>query len=530
MWAVAVGAAEAHPGRWLVVTAPAFRTVLAPLMDHRRAEGFQVEIIQTTDLLTPDQIRRGDSTPLQTRVWEFCRAKDTPSFILLAGTATASHPSDPSNAEQTVVPSLLGTVERMKGQPSDYRFAPPLEPGSPPVAVGRFPARTVEEMNAMVGKTLKLERDPAPGSWRNRVVLLLGNPGGGPIAELVANGSLTHRLPLIDPAWNIRAISCSAASRYYLTPKYAHDAFIRALEEGTLFSIFMGHSSADGMWLGEDAFFTRNDWTGVTMPGPGIFFTCGCFALNSQKSNGHGYGLTASRMINGPAAVIGATAESYAAPGLLAADGLLRCFSRMPFRTRLADFWLSIQAGLATGEIDPVTFNLYDQVDGSKGRVPLAAQRLEHLEMWMLLGDPALQLPVPANLPLETAGTLTAGKRVTVKGTLPSEIGQAIVHVTLERPLASTPNDLNLMAIPIPRGVSPRDAGMISNFEQANHFVLTEADTDSNAGTFHCVLEVPSSIPWSNVIVRAEVTAPGQSAMGVLEVPVSRSRSSSSSP
>jgi hypothetical protein len=68
-----------------------------------------------------------------------------------------------------------------------------------------------------------------------------------------------------------------------------------------------------------------------------------------------------------------------------------------PFPSRLADYWLAIQAGLARGEIDDFTFKLYDQADGTKGRVPLETQRLEHLEMWMLLGDPALRLPVRDN-------------------------------------------------------------------------------------------------------------------------------------
>ena len=34
---------------------------------------------------------------------------------------------------------------------------------------------------------------------------------------------------------------------------------------------------------------------------------------------------------------------------------------------------------------DDLTFKLYDQFDGSRGKVPLSVQRLEHLEMWMLL-------------------------------------------------------------------------------------------------------------------------------------------------
>ena len=38
-------------------------------------------------------------------------------------------------------------------------------------------------------------------------------------------------------------------------------------------------------------------------------------------------------------------------------------------------------------------FYLFDQADGSRGQATLANQRAEHVEMWTLLGDPAMQLP-----------------------------------------------------------------------------------------------------------------------------------------
>jgi hypothetical protein len=185
----------------------------------------------------------------------------------------------------------------------------------------------------------------------------------------------------------------------------AREAFLQALEEGGLFSVFMGHSTASGMWLTGNHHFTRSDWTRLRMPMPGIFFTCGCFALQFQENHLDGYGIAAIRQANGPAAIIGATGESYAAPGMLAADGLLKCLRQPPFPSRLADYWLAIQAGLAQGEIDDFTFKLYDQADGTKGRVPLETQRLEHLEMWMLLGDPALRIPVPTNATPQDAKT-----------------------------------------------------------------------------------------------------------------------------
>src|SRR4051812_28705970 len=35
--------------QWIVVTAPMFRPALKPLIEHRRAEGFKVTVLETTD-------------------------------------------------------------------------------------------------------------------------------------------------------------------------------------------------------------------------------------------------------------------------------------------------------------------------------------------------------------------------------------------------------------------------------------------------------------------------------------------------
>jgi hypothetical protein len=389
--AFCVAVAEPFPGRWLVVAAPAFRAELQPLIEHRIAGGFEVTTLVTTNLLSPDDIQNTNATPLRAYIRDFAKRTNSPCHVLLVGLPATA---EATAAHLTVVPAMVGSVQRMRGHLTDYSLAPTNEPGTPRVAVGRFPARTADEVRAMVQKTLRLETQPGATNAFTRVALLVGNPGGGPMAEMVVEATLQQRLQRLHPSWNVNAISCSSGSRHHIPADQARDDFINTLEAGGLFTVFMGHSSPASLWLGGDHHLTRRDLTRANMPVPGIFFTCGCYALQFQPNN-DGYGLAVMRQPNGPAAVIGATAESYSAPGLLAADGLLQCLRETPFPTRLADYWLAVQAGLAEGPIDTFTFNLYDQADGTKGAVPLEVQRREHLEMWMLLGDPALRLPVP---------------------------------------------------------------------------------------------------------------------------------------
>ena len=146
--ATACQTAEAPPGRWLVVAAPALRAELTPLIDHRRAEGFQVTLLESTALLTPEQIQQTNAAPLQSHIRDFAMQTNSPCYVLLVGLPASP---DPATAEGNVVPALFGTIERMKGQLTDYLFAPTARTWA---AAGR--RRTVPGTNG--------RRDRADGS------------------------------------------------------------------------------------------------------------------------------------------------------------------------------------------------------------------------------------------------------------------------------------------------------------------------------------------------------------------------------
>ena len=117
----------------------------------------------------------------------------------------------------------------------------------------------------------------------------------------------------------------------------------------------------------------------------------------------------------------------------------------------LGESWLLLKKGLAKGIIDPITFRLLDAVDGDN-TIPLDVQRREHLEMFILLGDPALRLPsVPADVLLNLE---EAGRVVSVKGTAPNRLEGGRVRLTIERPRDSDPpGDLSLPPQPGAEGL-----------------------------------------------------------------------------
>ena len=504
------------PEQWVVVTPPSFRTELAPLIEHRKAEGFKVVVVETTDVLKPQQMLELDGAPLQARLKELFQPFQGRNYLLLAGVFGTQ---GKTNLQESLLPPLRGTINRMKGQATDSGYGFPNTNGMPSVAVGRFPARTAEELRGMVQKTLAFENSPQPADWRNRLLLLIGNPGGGALAEMFMEQSLRTELAVVHPSWDVRMLINISSSRYYLPRPLDGKTALSYLEEGQAFSVYLGHSGAVGMGL-DARFISRADWEKLNIPqGRGPFFTCGCFACQSNERN-EGYGLSAARNPTGPVAVIGATGESYSAPGELAAEGLLTCLTQPPFPLRLADYWLAIEAGLARGKMDPGTFGLLDMADGTGGKVPLATQRLEHLEMWMLLGDPALRMPlIPEDISLKTDGPICPGKPMVVNGTLPERLSGSAVKVTLERPLSSAP--LNLEKIPAnsPENREARERAFIANYQRANSFVLATAETKASGTHFDASLEAPVDVPWSNIVVRASATSSNEAGLGIVVVP-----------
>ena len=256
----------------------------------------RVVIVQTTDVLTAKQVEAGEGSPLRDHVVDLCRKAKGPSYVLLVGAVKSK---DPAGAAATVVPPLRGEAGRMKGQPSDNAFGFVDKDLAPKVAVGRFPANTVLEAQQMVKKTLVFERDGPSALWRNRLTLMVGNPGGRSaiekqFGEILVQSLVKDRFQRAPASFTTRAVVLMENSPFFLPRDKIRETTLRYLEEGQLFSVYLGHSGAFGFWSGLwlDRFIDREDWGKKNFPG--ILFSCGCFGCQ-LKDGDEGYGLTAMR-------------------------------------------------------------------------------------------------------------------------------------------------------------------------------------------------------------------------------------------
>jgi hypothetical protein len=506
-------ASAAAAEQWIAVTAPAFRKAIEPLCEQRKAQGFRVVVVETNDVLGADEVRKGDAAKLRDHLHKLCRDHQGPSSILLVGAIEGSRLED---AEKKVLPSCRGSAGRMKGQPSDNAYGCPAGGRLPSVPVGRFPARSEQEARDMVAKTLRYENDRRPDPWRRRLTILAGVPAYNPLVDRVVESLAFSRLDRLDPSWAGRAIYTNPQSRFCVPDARLHAQALRYVQEGEAFTLYLGHSSPEGLYAGNDAsFLDRADWGRLRIErGSGVFFTTGCNGCQLGGKDGEGYGIAAVRNPQGPAAVIGPHGISYAAMGLLASDGLFESVFAGRLPERLGTTWLAVEKGVAQGKIDELTYRMLDAVDGDSS-IPQATQRQEHLEMFVLLGDPALRLPaVPADLELK-AEAVQAGKPLAVRGRVPARLAGARVRLTLERTVGSIPDDLE----PLPRDAG-RDRVMMANHEKANHFVLVAAECPARDGAFEARLDVPARLPWPRLLLRAYAATDKEEGQVVLSLEV----------
>jgi hypothetical protein len=510
--------ASAAEAQWIVVTAPAFRKAIEPLGQQRKSQGLHVVLVQTTDVLSRDDIRAGRGDKLRKHINKLCRDYHGPSYVLLVGAFSSEQLEGPENK---VLPPLSGTIGRMKGQPSDNGYGCLDKGRLPAAAVGRFPVRSEEEARGMVAKTLDYERAAPPDQWRRRLIILAGIPAYNPLVDRLVEGLALARLARISPMWTGRAIYSNPQSRFCLPDDRLHQRALQYVQNGEAFVLYLGHSSAEGLYGGRARYLDREDWSQLRIPqGKGVFITFGCCGCQLKGNDGEGYGLAAIRNPNGPVAVAGSHGICFAAMVQLAADGLFQSTFVAAPPQRLGDSWLAVKNGLANGKIDDLTFRLLDAVDGNK-TIPQATQRQEHLEMFVLLGDPALRLPrMPEDVEVNTEDFVMPGEKLSVSGKVPARLAGARLRLTLERTVNSAPEDLEALPVPSHAGQSSEEIRthqlvMLTNHERANRFVLAASECTLKDGRFQATLDVPAKLRWPHLILRVHAANECEEGMAV---------------
>lgn len=180
----------------IIVTVPAFRAALEPLVAARTAQRLRVAVVDVGQVYDSFSDGRADPAALRALA-QYALAhwpRPAPRLLLLAGDASYDPRGYLQGAEVDLVPtrSVRTTYSGWTGSDVWYALPDDGPTARPGLAVGRFPAQTAAQLADMVAKTLAYEQvDPAAG-WRKNALLVADNDESGFATEAAAFAAGLH--------------------------------------------------------------------------------------------------------------------------------------------------------------------------------------------------------------------------------------------------------------------------------------------------------------------------------------------------
>jgi hypothetical protein len=345
----------------VIVTVPAFRAALAPLVSARRAAGLRVALVDLAAAYDAFSFGRADPAAIRDLA-RWARAHWTPpapAFLLLAGDASYDPRGYLKGAEADLIPTRLIETVHTGWTASDVWFALPDDgpTASPALAVGRFPAQTADQMATMVAKTLAYEHGDATATWRRQALLVADNDDPGFIAE--AQG-----FAAVSSNYTARVVTLEGDG------STARAALLGAFGAGIGLVGYFGHGSLN-LWAQEKVFSAEDAGRLTNRDRQPIVFTVTCLSGFFQHPTTPSLGEVLLRTRDGGAvaALVPSSAALLDDQHFLAA-GLARALTAAPAGgPALGAIILQAQAGL-----------------------PAAPGVREILLTFNLLGDPSLDL------------------------------------------------------------------------------------------------------------------------------------------
>lgn len=460
---------QAPETTYLAVVPAAFEDVLDPLVAIRRAEGHGVLVVTVEDAIAASP---GPSPAASLRAFVETTAAAHPAlrYLLLAG--------DP-RVEPVGVPTFTETLGEWADRHAGSRYASDHAYALTdvhPLAVGRLPARTVDELTAMVQKTVAYA-GARPGPWQSRMAFFAGPARMGPADLLIETAAREMIDRRTRPEFEIPTMFAQASSPYADRFDRMRERLVAELGRGSLLAVFAGHGSETSL---DTVVFRRRGYAMGTASdlarvnvteGPPIFvaLTCSAGAFDRDRRS-----IAEAAVLNprGPVATFAASTISGAYPNLLFAESLLDELMRQR-EERIGDAFLDAKTALPTTSSPLILAAGHAIGDGVEGKDPRSIA--EHPRIYNLFGDPALEPRYPATLRVTLEPSEAApGSRVTVQlDGVPD--GVVTGQFTLELPRTEVKPGVRT---DLPDELEAAFAVMAQNHALANDKVLRSATVD----------------------------------------------------
>ncbi|MBI1248107.1 hypothetical protein GC197_09725 [bacterium] len=494
----------------LVVCPQAYVAAMQPWLQYRMQQGHKIGIV--TDTTSKAKIR---STIRQA-------AKDGPlKQVLLVGDAIADQSGDvgvPVHYQKGIVNVHFGSEPEL---PTDNYYADLNDDQIPDLAVGRFSAQSEEDVKTIVAKTLAYETSLKPGRWQRRLHFVAGLGGFGSVVdtmmETMTKKFLTDEIP---PHFEAIVAQGSWQSIYCPDPREFRDEVVRQLNDGGLFWVYMGHGhveTLDYIRVPNDAYpiLTTKDAAALhneTSNPIAIFLSCYTGAFDANRDC---IAERLQRTAGGPVAVFaGSRVTMPYAMGVMGTEMMQQYFREK--QPNLGQLILHAKQQMIRDENKSGNRKTLDMLARLVSPKPdlLREERLEHVALFNLFGDPLLQLPQASPVEISVPESAQPGTKIEVAGktSLP---GKVHLELVCRRDGCVAELAKRIQYDPAHDELST----YTSTYQAANDRLWKSLELNSTDGGFRAELEIPPTC-HGPCHVRAWVEGASQVGLGSHDIEI----------
>lgn len=484
---VAITAVTALGPDTVVVTPPHFMEALRPWVTYRTAQGHRLAFVSNM----------GSSEDIRAAIRQHAQPGHL-KFVLLVGDAEPSAMWDARVRARSVPAFMARATVNVRWRstpelPTDNWYADLDDDGVPDVAIGRLPADSPEELSVLIAKILAYETSLRPGPWSRRINFVAGIGGFGPliepVIEMATKKFLTDGIP---PEYETTMTYGSWRSPFFPDPAQFHDATIKSLNEGCLFWVYIGHGypyQLDRVRVPGQSYHilgTADMHKLQNRHGPPIAVLLACYTGAYDQP----YDCLAEHLLRAPGGPVAVLAGSRVtmpyAMAVLGSSLMTEYFRHRP--ETLGEVVLHSKRQLASDTPLGADRKLLDLLARAISPTPqlLREERLEHVLLFNLFGDPLLRLHHPHVIELQVADKAMAGTHLEILGESPLA-GRCRVELVNRRDrLRDEPPRRHRY------DASPQaQAALNATYDRANDRLWAERHVDVEGGTFLTALRIP---------------------------------------
>ncbi|MFK7767698.1 MAG: C25 family cysteine peptidase [Mariniblastus sp.] len=414
----------------LVLSPKKFHRSLRRWIEYRIKQGHEI------GLLTPAASALG----IKRQIREVARTNPLKHVVIVGDSGDAN-----SGAHDLVQTDYIAAKVNVKfgSEPeiaTDNTYADLNGDGIPDLTIGRMPVDAPAELELLTSRIIKYESETEDASWRRRVNLVAGVGGFGQVIDgLIEQTTKQIVTDLVPAGYETKMTYGSWRSPYCPDPRRFSDEAIARFNEGCMFWVYIGHGNRhrlDKIYMPDQSHRILDGATVSKLncrSGNPIAIFLACYT----GATDHAEDCLAEQMLkqkNGPiAAICGTRVTMPYAMSLLSLE-MVHEFFNGDVET-LGELMLVAKKRMVEGSGNNREYR--EMIEGmGKTFSPVAGmlkqERLEHVDLIHLIGDPLLRLKRPAKIDVKSAEVAFSGETLSVAGAVPSA-GELTVELSYRR-------------------------------------------------------------------------------------------------